>query len=323
MKKIFFILLLFALIGVFFTQEKSYAGGGASYPNGAEGFMAGAAPPPGFYFTNYFYYYAADEMKDNDGKSIDAFDKVRVVADVFRFIYISDKKILGGNYGQHLFIPIISTELDFKADVGPDNKKSYSDTNIPYFIYSPFILSHNFLKGKLHTVISLMDIYIPAYNQDDDNLANSGQNFWTFEPVVGITYLPGKFEFSIKAMYDFNTKQNDSPTLYGVNVDKTPGQEFHFDYSTSYALTKNLRIGLSGYYYQQITDDDYDLNSVSTVLRANLKQDEGHKSRVFAVGPGIHYKYQNMFFELRTQWEMEAKNKTEGQSTWFKFTYAF
>lgn len=323
MKKLSFLIVAISLLTFFFSVNL-YAGGGGSYPNGSEAFMSGAVPPPGLYFTNYFYYYYADEMKDDDGDNIDAFDKVSVIADVLRFIYITDKKVLGGNYGQHLFIPFINTQLDFNAKVGPDSDDSYSDTNIPYLIYSPFLLSHHFMKGKLHTVVSLVDIYIPFYNQEDDNLAYAGQNFWTFEPVVGVTYLPGNFEFSIKAMYDFNTKQEDYPTVYGVNVDRKPGQEFHFDYSASYAITKNLRLGISGYYYRQMTDDDFDIDSnIAPPVQELLRQDEGNRSRVFAVGPGVQYKYKNMFFELRSQWEMEARNKTEGQANWFKFTYAF
>lgn len=324
MKKLVIILIIFVLFGSIFPKKNSYAGGGASYPNGAEAFMSGAIPPPGLYFINYFYYYTADEMKDDDGNNIDAFDKVSVTADVLRFIYITDKKIFGGNYGQHLFIPFINTKLDFNTKVGPDNDDSYSDTNIPYLIYSPFLLSHHFMEGKLHTAVSLMDIYIPFYNQDDDNLAYVGHNFWTFELVVGITYLPGNFEFSIKAMYDFNTKQEDYPTVYGINVDRKPGQEFHFDYSVSYAVKKNLRLGISGYYYHQMSDDDFDIDSnIAPPVRELLKQDEENRSKVFAIGPGVQYNYKNMFFELRSQWEMEARNKTEGQATWLKFTYAF
>ncbi len=44
---------------------------------------------------------------------------------------------------------------------------------------------------------------------------------------------------------------------------------------------------------------------------------------MFAVGPGIWYNNRNLFFSLRSQWEMGAKNKTEGQNVWFKFVIAF
>ena len=319
--------LLVAGLLIFLTvliSAPAWAGGGQSYPEGAESFMVGAAPPPGFYFKNYAYYYHANDLKDDHGDNIDAFDDLTVWAEVMRFIWISKYELLGGNYGQHLFIPFLDVSLDFKAPVGPKSKKGYDDTDVPYIIYSPFILGHHFLEGKLHTVLSLPDIYIPT-GQDDKNLASVGHNFWTFEPVFAVTYMPTPaWEFSLKFMYDFNTEQDDCPTPYGFEVDRTPGDEFHFDYSVSYAFTKSFRVGVNGYCYWQVSDDDYDIDgSIPAPVRNLLEDDEGNHSQVYAVGPGIWYNYKNMFFELRTQFEFEAENKTEGQNVWFNLVYAF
>lgn len=302
------------------------AGGGGSYPNGAESFMVGAAPPPGLYFKNYMYYYSADKLKDDHGDDIDAFDDLTVWAEVMRLIWISKKEILGGSYGQHVFLPILDVSLDFKSGVpaGPKFKDSYDDTDVPYIIYSPFILAHHFLEGKLHTVLSLPDIYIPT-GDDKGNMAGVGHNYWTFEPVFAVTYMPTpSWEFSLKFMYDFNTKQDDCPTVYGFNVDRTPGDEFHFDYSLSYAFNKSFRVGLNGYCYWQTTDDDYDIDStLPPPVQGLLKADEGYHSQVYSIGPGIWYNYKNMFFTLRTQFEFEAENKTEGQNVWFNVVYCF
>lgn len=302
---------------------QAFAGGGQSYPNGAEAFMSGAIPPPGVYFIDYLYYYSADTMKDDNGDDIAAFDDVSVVANVFRGVWISTTKILGADYGQHIFVPVIGVDLNFKGPVGPESKDSYYDTSIPYVIYSPFILAWHLQQGKLHIAASLVDLYIPT-GQDDGNLASVGQNFWTFEPVVAVTYMLDNWEFSAKFMYDFNTTEDDSATVYGFEVDRDPGQDFHFDYSVSYAFTKAFRLGVNGYYYTQTTDDSYDLNdSIPAPVQELLKADEGYRSQVFAVGPGVWYNYKNMFFSLRNQWEMGAKNKTEGYNIWAKFTYAF
>jgi len=125
-------------------------------------------------------------------------------------------------------------------------------------------------------------------------------------------------------MYDFNTTQDDCPTPYGFNVDRDPGDEFHCDFSDSFGLSKSLRIGLSGYFYQQVTDDDYDIDkTLPPPVQALLKEDEGNHSSVCSLGPGIWYNYKNLFFSLRSQFEFEAKNKTEGVNVWGKITYAF
>lgn len=300
-----------------------FAGGGQSYPNGAEAFMSGAVPPPGFYFLNYLNYYSADEMKDNNGDDVEAFDELSVWANVFRFLWVSEQEILGANLCMHTFIPVLDVDIDFKSPVGPKTKKSYSDSGIPYVIVNPFVLAWHLNQGKLHIAASPADIYVPL-GQDEGNLASVGQNFWTFEPIVAVTYMHDKWEFSGKFMYDFNTTEDNSATVYGFEVDRDPGQEFHVDYSASYAFTPSFRAGINGYYYVQTTDDSYDLNdAIPAAVQALLKDDEGNRSRVFAVGPGVWYNHKNMFFSLRSQFETGAKNKTEGLNVWAKFTYAF
>jgi hypothetical protein len=320
MKKMLISGLVAALVA---CSGMAFGGGGQSYPNGAEAFLVGAVPPPGLYLMDYLYYYSADSLKDDNGDDVPVFDDVSVWANVLRGIWISDKIIMGATYGQHLFLPVVSPDLSFNAPVGPEHSTSYDDTDIPYIIYSPMLLGWHLNQGKLHIAASLVDIYIPT-GQDDNNLAAAGHNFWTFEPVVAITYMMGNWAISGKFMYDFNTSQDDYATPYGVSVDRDPGQEFHMAYSVSYGLSKELRLGLSGYYYQQVTDDSYDLDdTIPAPVQDLLRKDEGNHSRVFAMGPGIWYNYKNMFFSLRNQWEMGARNKSEGYNLWGKFTYAF
>jgi len=299
------------------------AGGGQSYPNGAESFLSAMLPPPGLYLMDYVYFYGADTMRDDHGDDVAVFDDVTVWANVLRLVWMSEKTFLGATYGQHVFLPLLWTDLSFHAPLGPKGTADYDDSGVPYIIYSPMVLGWHLKNNTFHVAASLVDIYIPT-GQDDGNLASVGHEFWTFEPVLAMTYLAGDWAFSAKLMLDFNTTQDKAPTVYGVEVDRDPGAEFHVDYSVSYAVRPFLRLGLSGYYYQQISDDSYDIDdSVPQAVAELLRQEEGCHSRVFAVGPGIWYNHKNMFFELRTQFETGARNKTEGHNVWFKFTYAF
>lgn len=314
---------------MFFGSVPLFAGGSGSYPNGAEGFLVGAAPPPGFYLESYTLNYGADTMEDNTGKHIGAFDKVSVWAEVFRFIWISKKQILGGNYGQHIFLPFLDIDLDFKVPVGPKKNgaggKHYSDFHMPYIIYSPFVWTFHKMGGKLHYVFSLVDVYIPTGDQDDDNMATVSHNFWTFEPVFAVTYFPTKnWAMSFKFMYDWSTKQDDAPTVYGFNVDRTPGQEFHFDYNFSYAFSPNFRFGVGGYVYTQTTDDDYDIkSSLPAPVQQLLKEDEGHHTAKIAIGPGLWFHYKKLFMTLKVQPEVYVRNGTKGVNSWLKLIYCF
>jgi hypothetical protein len=323
--RFFRVLLLSFMFALFTFSQSCLAGGGGAYPNGAEGFMVGAAPPPGLTLLNYTYYYNADKLTDGDGDDSKALDDVTVWADVLRMIWISKTKILGANYGQHFFFLVTDIDADLKAPMGPKLKDSYHDTDVPYLIWSPCLLTWHMMQGKLHMVLDMADIYVPLYNEEKDNPFSWGRNFWTIEPVFAVTWLPTpQWELSAKFMYDFNTRQEDYAPGPPVKVDRTPGQEFHVDFNTSYAVMPNLRAGVGGYYYRQVTNDDYhNLDNFPEPLRAVLEDLEDDQSQVWALGPGIWYQNKNFMASLRAQWEFDAKHKTEGHNVWLKLIYVF
>ncbi|MGV8074230.1 MAG: transporter [Syntrophobacteraceae bacterium] len=312
---------ILVLLGMWATSV--LAGGGQASGRGAEGALCGIAPPPGFTFANYMYYYEAGDLKDNKGNDTPVFDHVSAVAEILRFVWISDLKIFGADYGQHFFLPIINSNLHFKVPLGPRSKKHYSDTNIPYFIYAPALFAWHTCGGKLHFATA-PDIFIPLYNEQGDNLASVGRNFWTIEPAFAVTWLPMKrLELSAKFMYDFNSEQQNFPHPSGLEFDRRPGQEFHFDYNCSYVIFDGFRFGAGGFFYTQVTDDDYELSGITGPARTALKSAENDFSRVWAIGPDISYQHANIFFELKSQFEMGARNMSEGFNTWFKFCYVF
>jgi hypothetical protein len=280
-------------------------GGGGAYPNGAEDFMAGAVPPPGNYFINYFTFYSADRLKDSDGDTVKGF-KLKVAADVLRFIHVTDKQILGGFWGVHAFIPLVYQDVELNVPVAPgpmdDSRASLGD-----IIVDPFILSWH---GPNWHAATGVDIFIPTGNHDRKHLANPGRNYWTFEPIVAATFLPGAgFDISAKLMYDFNTKNNDS-TAPGVS-DYRSGQEFHMDYAVGKKFG-DVTAGLAGYYYRQMTDDEADGSDVA-----------GKRGQVAAFGPVLKYDYRNMSLSLKYLFETEVRNRPQGENLWFKFIYAF
>ncbi len=304
------------------------AGGSQCYPNGAEAFMVGAAPPPGMTMAFYGVYYHADELEDSDGHDSKLLDHVTIMGDVFRFIWISKKQLLGGNYGQHFFLLSVDVDAEFNGPVGPKLGRDYHTTTVPYLIYSPFLLTWHLMQGKLHLVADLSDIYIPLYNVDNDNMASLGtfgRNYWTFEPVFAFTYLPTPaWELSAKFMYDISTTQEDYLPGPPVRVDRRPGDEFHVDFNLSYGITKALRLGLSGYYYRQVKDDDYrSIHRAPAPLQPVLRALEGEQGQVWALGPGVWYRKGRFIATLRSQWEFEAKNRPEGENVWLKVYYVF
>ena len=272
-------------------------GGGGAYPNGAEDFMMGALPPPGTYFLDYVDYYSATSLKDHNGDNLVPKFDLDVAVNVFRLVHVTTYDVLGANWAMHVFLPLAHMKVD--ATMGDDKRSGMGD-----IIVDPFILGWH---SKNFHVTTGLDIYIPLGSYDEDRLANTGRNYWTFEPVAGLTYLSDNgFELSGKFMYDFNRKNTDT--------DYESGQEFHFDYTAGYHVDKNLAVGVGGYYYYQTTNDKMDGAVVGT---------DGFKGRVMAAGPQAAYNYKNMSFTIKWQKEFEAKNRPQGNNFWGKFMYAF
>jgi len=286
---------------VLMVAPAAFGGGGQHYPNGAEDCFCGMAPPPGWHIVNYLMYYDADEMS-TPGGNIDI--DLRAWAEVFRVIYSSDKKILGGNYLCHLFVPYLDVDLD---------PFGYSEAGFGDPIIDPFILAWH---GPTYHAVAGLDIYVPIGEYDDKSPLNLvGKNFWTFEPVFAVTglYQTG-WSWSVKMMYDFNTKNDEffNPAT-GMHSDLSPGDEFHFDYSLDYAIAKNCRLGAAGYYYKQLDDDEIDGMKVP-----------GDKGEAFAVGPMFMYSPSpNLHLVAKALFEVDTENRPEGNAFWFKVIYSF
>ena len=280
-------------------------GGGNAYPGGAEGFMSGAIPPPGNYIINYMLYYSANDLMDGSGREIPNDFDLQVLGEVFRFVHVTDKQILGGSLAQHVFILALDVDVSFKHPfLGSvkDNKTAFGD-----IIVDPFILGWH--KGPFHWATGV-DIFLPVGSYDENDVANTGRNYWTFEPVFAISYLSKSgIEISSKFMYDINTENQDT------NYES--GDEFHFDYTIGKRFG-NLALGIGGSYYKQVTGDDgYTLSPTGEMVDAG-----DYKGQQFSWGPQVAYQKGPMFFALKYQMETETENKPEGDKVWFKFVTA-
>lgn len=271
--------------------------GGNTYPNGAEGFMAGAVPPPGTYFLNYLTHYQASRINDSKGNKLPFDVEIRATAEVARFLHVSDITILGGAWGGHILIPLVHVAIDSPVAALDGRHSGLGDITI-----DPFILSWH--AGNWHWVTGI-DVVVPTGQYDKAEPASSiGRNYWAIEPVFGITYLsPGGFEASGKFMFDYNFKNRDR--------DYKSGNEFHIDYTLSQKFG-DMTAGIGGYYFHQITDDS-----------GTLAPADGNRGKALAIGPQLKYDYKGMSFIGKWQHEVIAENRAQGDKFWFKFITRF
>jgi hypothetical protein len=292
--------LVLCMVGLLPLSAPATERGLASYPDGAENFFAGALPPPGFYLQYYFLAYDAGNFRGFKTFSLPPDTSAEVIANVFRFIYISKFQIFGASWGCQVVLPVLYSGINLAPAPVSDYQFGLGNTSI-----DPLLLGWHL--GDYHITFGF-DIDFPGtYHRTF--LATPSQNYFTFRPVLGLAWLPKSgFGANIKMMYDFPTK-NDSPIM-ALNEYQS-GQAFHFDYCVDYAIRKDLRIGAAGFYYVQTTADSVDGVKI------------GNHARQFALGPAIKYDYQRFSFLFIPQFEMATLNRPEGIRYWARIWYAF
>lgn len=281
------------------TPALASEGGRTAYPNGAEALTIAALPPPGTYLLNYGYYYTADRLNDDNGNSAGPPDfSVNIVGDIPRFVHVTNLKVLGASVAMQAFVPIINVNVH--AGGARQNKFGIGD-----IIVNPLVLGW---QRKNTFFVATMDTFVPTGSYKRTNLANLGNNYWTFQPVLAVTHFnpkgPGP-EVSLKLMYDFNTKNRD--TNY------RSGQAAHVDFAAAYNFNP-LTVGITGYYLKQTTDDKVNGARVGV---------NGNKGEVFALGPLVRYQAGKVPIAFQWQHELSATNRTQGDSFWLKAAFRF
>lgn len=271
--------------------------GGGAYPNGAESIGGAQLPPPGTYLLGYSNYYTADRLNDANGDSAVPDFSVDAFANIARIVHVTDKKILGATVAMQAFVPIV--DLKVGAAGASQHRFGLGD-----MIVNPLILGWN--KGNLN-VIATVDTYVPTGRYRRTDLANIGRNYWTFEPVLAVTYADPKGgpELSAKLMYDFNTKNKAT--------DYKSGQEFHADVAAAYNFNP-LTVGVTAYYYKQTSDDRQNGVRVGP---------DGFRGEAFAAGPVVRYQLGKVPITAQWQHEFHAENRPQGDKFWLKAAFRF
>ncbi|MGC2856322.1 transporter [Novispirillum sp. DQ9] len=273
--------------------------GAVQYPHGAEGFYAGALPPPGTYFLAYGIHYqgelqnsAGDTVRLPGGGTVDL--EVNAIAP--RIVHMTDKTLFGGQYGMHAVVPFFRNTLSVGG--ASDTNSGLGDITI-----NPFILAWH--RPDLHYAIGL-DINIPTGKYDTGRRLgnNIGANYWSFEPLFAVTWLPGDgWELNGKFMY--NTK------LENPDTDVQSGDEIHVDYTIGKQVSDKLTLGVGGYWVHQLTDD------------TRYGVDLNNEARVFAIGPQVKYQAGATSLIAKFHHEVASESAFEGDRVILKMVTPF
>lgn len=296
------ILLAAALcIGLLLPSQSQAAH--SHYTNGVEGVMAATLPPEGFYWRMYNVYYQADKLKTNDRRTNKDFS-ADVYALVNRFIWTTPVKVLGANLTMDLIIPLLYS--DIRLDAPSPFGFSRNKFGVGDILVEPAVLHWH--GARWDTALGV-GIYLPTGEFRASNPASPGKGFSTAMLSAGGTvYFDAAKTWSLSVLGRFEEHLGEQRD---TNV--TPGRDMHFEWGLGKAFgTTGFYAGIAGYNQWQLNEDK-GRNASPGLEQAN------------AVGPEIGYTYAPWGFSvtLRSLWEYENKNTTQGNITSLVFTKAF
>lgn len=190
-------------------------------------------------------------------------------------------------------------------------QRSENDSAIGDAILMPLMLNYK-INDFWRTDFRLA-FYAPTGSYSVGSLANTGKNYWSTEPTVGLFYNNPKKgrEFTVFGGMTFNQENPDTDYRSGTqaHVESTFVQHF--------PLLGGLGgIGATGYYYQQITGDSGDGATFGDF-----------KGRTAGIGPVFSYikplKSMAIVAELKWLHEFDVKRRPEGDYLYFKLLAKF
>ena len=274
--------------------------------------LSGTQAPPGFYIVPMFYDYSADKVRDRNGDEfapLGGGGDINARAGILGLSWVTEKKVLGGNYGFSIWPAVTNNALGFPAlETGIGASTGLADLYV-----QPISLGWNRNRADY---VAGVGIYAPTGDFDIDSNTNRGLGMWSLELFGGTTlYLDEAKSWHLSALAFFEThgKKEDTNIRVGniLTVEGGLGKSY---------MEGAMSVGLAYYAQWKLTDDDLDTD-VSLPSEPLLS-----KHRVYGFGPEVSLPLASKqklygFLNLRYFWETGARSTLEGNT--FLATFSF
>ena len=271
--------------------------GFSSYGLGSSAFGAGFTPPPGTYVTLVTGFYSAEigGAINFGGVVINAGARVEGFTSGLNALYVPERKVLGGNLGLSVTVPVGHVDIDATigvlsrqtdgwglGDIVPKLQLGWQQGQFSHTVYVQSALP----TGRYTTgFVPIIGLHRPGVDTG-----------WAFTLVDKAT----KLQFNGTAGFTFNFENTE--TNY------RSGNEFHFEWAVGRDIGGGLTVGIVGYDYRQLSGD----SGSGALLGA-------FKGSVDAIGAGLSYSTvvdkTPFTFNLRHYHEFNAENRWEGNTT--------
>ena len=216
------------------------------------------------------------------------------------------------SYAISTTVPYVWVDVSAMVASGANSVRRSSTVNgLGDIVLMPLMLNYN-VNSNLNVNFRTA-LYAPTGSYEVGRLANTGKNFWTVEPTLGVMYfgVNNGREASLFVGTDCNTE--NEATHY------SSGTQFHLDGTLAqhFPLAGGLAgVGVNGFWYDQISAD--------SGSGATFGSFEGYTT---GLGPAVSYVFKaggrDMIGEAKWLDEVDTSNRLNGNMVWFKFVVKF
>lgn len=244
----------------------------------------------------------------NRGANVQLGLRARLDAAVIAPSYVFAEPILGAQAAITMGLVVGNSDASISATLtGPrGNQISGSRSDSRFAVGDLFPTASLKWNFGVHNVMTYVSGAIPLGTYDPNRLANVSIGHGAIDGGVGYTYFdPTKgHEFSAITGFTYNFKNPDTDYRNGI--------DWHVDWAASQFLSKQVHVGVAGYFYQQLTGD--------SGAGATLGD---FKSRVAGVGPQIGFLFplgdMQGYLNFRGYGEFAAQNRAKGWNFYVTF----
>jgi hypothetical protein len=261
---------------------------------------------PGWFLQEFPDYYDADKVKDAQGNTVPGSNHLITLSTTTHVVYVTQQRFISGWLAFEVLQPFVNLHVDFAN--GPSSTiRGFADMTVGAGLqWAPITIGNGVFAHRF-----ILDITAPTGRYSDQQPVNLGNNFVAINPYYALTYEVQQFEVSARLHYLWNSVNHEPFVGFG---DKTvqAGQAFFMNYSASYEVVHNVRVGFNGYRLQQLTD-----NKASDInIPLSLE-------RTVGLGIGIQiFSGHNCWIHLNGYKEVDVRNRAQGFSVTLRLSKA-
>ena len=263
----------------------------------------GVAGKPGLVFQGYLQAFQTRSLYGPNGANTPSDLKVNSVLQMDQVLYLAPIKVLDGNLGFTILIPIVQISASSVTTTAPATNPGVLGDPITGVAIQ---WSDKKLFGKPFSHRLEFDLSVPLGNFDSRYAINPSAHLWSYEIYHALTLtLDKKISISARNELNYNT--------HIIGTEAKPGAFYNGSYSIDYSILPFVKIEAVSYFLTQLIQDSYDGNHHYYQDRYGIPDT---KERVFACGPGlVYFSPKGVLFEGKVFFETGGQNRFVGTRT--------